>query len=326
MLLPALSETRRAMRRRRPVLVAEAPPSPPSAAPGDDLPPPLRALRGMFQGQQGERRSSLLGTGGRQSVFPPKKATSGLLATPPGDAPDDGPVPAVNTLDATDAGASTGSDGGFWRDWKKVTLDVYVRLLDRPRDTRVRLKQTVALLPILKLKPVIDLAYRGPSQPPVSMHLDVKALGCIKYRVRQDGSQTLQVRARAPLADPRFLMDVVYERNLATSLDSVKLSFRGMGVGFLKAPRFGAGCKVPIRFDNGVKSTIRVKKFLFNETAKPARKKPGRGRTMQPSPAPRPWYGQAPAPGARQQGAAAPRFGIFGPAGVDIKFRCFEYS
>lgn len=216
-----------------------------------------------------------------------------------------------------------------WKDWKKVTLDVYLRLTDRPIHTRLRLKQTIALLPVFKLKPVIDIAYRGPGVPPVSMHLDVKLLDCVKYRVRPDGKATLQVRAKAPLSDPRFCMDVIYERDLATALESVKISFRALDVAFLKAPGFGAGIKYPIRFANGVKSTLRVKKFLVD--GRKIAMERGRGKQRRPlaTKAKRDAELQNARFGAQgvqaQIARGAQRFGIEGPIGVDVKFRCLEY-
>lgn len=201
---------------------------------------------------------------------------------------------------------------------------MYLRLTDRPIHTRLRLKQTIALLPVFKLKPVIDIAYRGPGLPPVSMHLDVKLLDCVKYRVRPDGQATLQVRAKAPLSDPRFCMDVTYERDLATALESVKISFRALDVAFLKAPGFGAGIKYPISFDNGVKSTLRVKKFLVDERQMATAT--GKQRRPLATKAKRDANSRLGAQGVRSQIArGAQRFGIDGPIGVDVKFRCLEY-
>lgn len=191
----------------------------------------------------------------------------------------------------------------------------------------MRLKQTVAVLPVLKLKPVIDFTYRGPDLPPVAMHLDIKLLDCFKYRLRQDGSSTFQVRAKAPLSDPRFLVDVVYERDLQTAAESVKLSFRALEVAFLKAPGFGTGIKFPVRFANGIKSTIRVKKYLTingqvgNRTVvnQPllARRSDHHARGHR---------GRLDKSSVRTHGTSTKsHLGIVGPTGVDLKVRCLEF-
>ena len=192
----------------------------------------------------------------------------------------------------------------------------------------MRLKQTVALLPVVKLKPVMDLGYRGPDAPPFAMHLDIKLLDCIKYRVRPDGNAFLQVRAKAPLADPRFRMDVLYQRDLATSLETVKISFRMLDVAFLKAPGIGAGFKYPIRFDNGIKTTLRVKKYLV-ESKQPKSTGRKRSRPMATR-AKGKSHSRGGAPGDaspmhHQMETLRNQYRIEGPMGVDIKFRCLEY-
>lgn len=274
--------------------------------------------------------SKLFGGKGQTSILAPQKAAGGLFGSS-----DEQPEPDEDASDATaptPAEQPTTRKHSFpswstWKDWKKISLDFYVRLVDRPKDTRVRLKQTVAVLPIFKLKPVIDFTYRGPNQPPVSMHLDVKLLDCFKYRLRQDGSSTFQVRAKAPLSDPRFLIDVVYERDLQTAEESVKISLRALEVAFLKAPGFGTGVKFPIRFDNGIKSTIRVKKYLtvngqvgnatlgnqpllagnVEQSANGRKRRFGRS-SLRSNETPR-----------------KPQLGVVGPSGVDLKVRCLEY-
>lgn len=273
--------------------------------------------------------SQIFGGKGQTSILAPQKAVGGLFGSNDEQTDSDEDISNLTTL--TPAEQSAKRKHSFpswttWRDWKKISLDFYIRLVDRPKDTRIRLKQTVAVLPIFKLKPVIDFTYRGPNQPPVAMHLDVKLLDCFKYRLRQDGSSTFQVRAKAPLSDPRFVIDVIYEKDLRTAADSVKISLRALEVSFLKAPGFGTGVKFPIRFDNGIKSTIRVKKYLTvngqvgNATVgnRPllarnaehsANGRKGRHwKLMRPHETPR-----------------KPQLGVAGPSGVDLKLRCLEY-
>jgi hypothetical protein len=141
-----------------------------------------------------------------------------------------------------------------------------VRLVDRPQATRIRLKQTLGVLPFITLKPALDLSMDPTWLTPARARLDIKAFGCLKWRLRADGAPLLQLRARAPLEDPRFMLDILYERNLADHTDAVRVSFRGFNWAFLKAPHLGAGVKVPVSFASGVKSTIRIKQFLVDDT------------------------------------------------------------
>ncbi|PXF43882.1 hypothetical protein BWQ96_06348 [Gracilariopsis chorda] len=213
-----------------------------------------------------------------------------------------------------------------WRDWKKVSIDLYFRLTDNPRNSRLRLKQTLALLPIFKLKPIIDLSYRGPNTTPIAMRLDVKLIDCVKYMVRADGDSVLQVRAKAPLSDPRFIMDVTYERNLASSVDTVKISFRAMDLAFLKAPGLGFGFKYPVRFDNGIKVTIGAKKYLGRTANAPHQVNRAVRHTQE--------KGQLSSRKGRQsarssespyQTARKTLFHLHGPTAIDVKIRCLEY-
>lgn len=213
-----------------------------------------------------------------------------------------------------------------WRDWKKISIDLYLRLTDNPRNSRLRLKQTLAVLPIFKLKPIIDLRYRGPNTTPVVMRLDVKFVDCVKYMVRADGDSVLQVRAKAPLSDPRFIMDVTYERNLASFVETIKISFRAMDIAFLKAPGPGFGFKYPVRFGNGVKITIGAKKYLgstataphqVNRTGRRAQEKQqvgSRSRRQNNHSSESPY-----------QAARKALVQIHGPTAIDVKVRCLEY-
>lgn len=293
--------------------------------------PPKGPFSFLRDGRQSLRdgKSPFLGRDGKSSLFPPQRATGGLFGAPE-PAPEPAPAPAPAPLEPASKPPTPAArthrfpSWESWKDWKKISLDLCVRLVDRPRETRVRLKQTVALLPVVKLKPVIDLGFRGEAKPPVAMHLDVKLLDCLKYRVRADGSAAVQVRARAPLSDPRFVMDVVYERELASALETVKISFRALDVAFLKAPGFGAGVKFPIRFDGGIKSTVRVKKFLeIGEAA--SQSSTGRRRALvgKGQRATSRYANRETQRASGQRGAS--KFGISGPSGVDIKLRCLEY-
>jgi hypothetical protein len=242
---------------------------------------------------------------------------------------------------------------------------MYLRLVERPRESRVRVKQTLAPLPFVKLKPILDLSANPRWQSPVRFRVDVKLFDCLKYIILPTGTSYIQVRAKAPLADPRFAIDVVYTKYTSMSAfygapsalppDSVKLSFRAFDVMFLKAPRLGAGCKVPIHFASGVKSTIRVKKYLLDDVdgtdqyekrkkAAPRGRPPAAATAAEPEARAR-WFefgaghvnnhvAPAEARARRvtaassraQPGAVQPRrkVGLFGPAGVDIKMRLLE--
>lgn len=291
--------------------------------------------------------SDALGPSNNPALFPQRQATGGLLSHvhqnshPPKDQPRS-TVSNTNPQDSRDTFATSTSSASTnhpvppwssWKHWKKISLDFYIRLLDTPQYSRLRLKQTIAPLPIIKLKPVMDLAYRGPDKSPLTMHMDVKILDCIKYRVHTDGSSHLQVRARAPMSDPRFTMDVIYERQLGTALDSVKITFRALDVAFLKAPSPGFGCKFPIRFNNGIKATIRVKKFIdrTHDIASAASRTPKISRRTHPvAPKSRkPRQDVRLGPGERStrhlQNPSTGSLGIYGPIGIDIKLRCLEY-
>lgn len=291
-----------------------------------------------------KRKSSFLGDGASShpgSLFPSGKA-GGLMAPEPNQI-DGGSAQPVSPGNSKVAQVRKPSPWSF-RSWKKFTLDFYVRLLDRPQDSRFRLKQTIALLPFLKLKPTVDFSANPTWLSPVRMRLDIKFLGCFKYRVRQDGSSFVIVRARTPLADPRFALDVVYVRDLLDSVDSVKLTFRALDIAFLKAPRFGAGCKIPVNFSSGVKSTIRVKKFLLRESSSSSREKDPRGnasrsvrdhrsvnRSVQEQQRSRGDMQRQPRAASRSRPRISRKNlegapGIYGPAGIDVKTRLWEFG
>ncbi|CAN8063400.1 unnamed protein product [Agarophyton chilense] len=214
-----------------------------------------------------------------------------------------------------------------WKDWKKISIDLYLRLTDDPRNARVRLKQTLALLPIAKIKPIIDLGYRSPNQSPISMRLDFKILDCVKYIFQPDGKSILQVRTKAPLSDPRFVMDIIYERELKSSVDTVKIAFRALDIAFLKAPGFGFGFIFPLRFENGIKVTVGTKKYLGNITGSQhvlnrdpsLREENQHTRRRKPSKS---------VSGSLQTSSSSQRkpwFHIHGPNKIDVKIRCLEY-
>lgn len=140
------------------------------------------------------------------------------------------------------------------------------------------------------------------------MHLTVKLLDCIKYRVFQDGRSLIQVRARAPLSDPRFEMDVIYERLLSPSpSESVRITFRMLDLAFFKMPGLGAGIKIPVQFARGVKGVLRVKKYLRLDQTPPVRETLLRKRLARPH--------------AKKPGW----LGVAGPMGLDVKLRFLEY-
>lgn len=279
-----------------------------------------------------ESKSPLLGPADRPSLFQPKQADGGLLRStlpPYSETPDPSP-------DQTDhpSAIDPESPKSSWKNWKKITVDIYFRLAQPATHSRVRLKQTIALLPILKIKPVIDLVYRP--EAPMSMHLDIKLLDAIKYRFHSDGYSFLEIRARAPLSDPRFMMDVVYQRDLQTASDSVKLSFRALGVAFLKAPNPGFGVKIPVSFDNGIKTTVRVKQFLVQDSQDTVghgtRHRNERAKVVSRNQVSR--YGNSSNKNQSQMAAIRrkrignappPRLRLEGPIGIDVKIRCLEY-
>lgn len=297
-------------------------------AESSDIPPgqqarpksPFRFLRDGTRKLGGS--STLLPNTGRSALFKTPQPTKSIFE-PSAQQPSETMSPA----DASQQGAATTAPQSTWRNWKKVTFDLYIRLLDRPSQTRVRLKQTLAPLPMAKLKPVIDLGYNGPQAPPVAMHLDVKLLNCLKYRLRPDGAAYFQVRVKTPLPDPRFVMDVTYQHDMQTALDTVKLSFRCLDIAFLKAPRFGGEIKFPIRFESGVKSTLRVKKFILPE------RKFGHSRSSRVEHAAPSSNGIAslinrflrPAQPSATPDRQLQRFEFSGPMGMDVKLRCLEF-
>lgn len=296
-------------------------------------PPTSNLFSFLFGRKRNPRKSHLLGSDGRTALFKPGAPSGGIIAPMARKAvtektPEEEKfISSDTTADQSDMAQTAPAEDGTesqrtgrfpawkdWKNWKKVTLDVYIRLVDRPRDTRIRVKQTLAILPMLKVKPVIDFGFGGPDRPGLGMHLDVKMLDCVKYRVRMDGSSLVQVRVRGPMRDPRFMMDVVYERELGRGAkERVKMSLRMLDVGFFKMPGLGAGVKVPVRFNGGVKGTLRVKKFFKvgdDDGTVLSREVGKRGEG---------YYGVG------RVGNRKPMFGISGPTGVDIKLRCLEY-
>lgn len=230
------------------------------------------------------------------------------------------------------------------KNWKRFSLDMYVRIVEKPSEARLRVKQTIAVLPFLKLKPCVDMSFDPSWTAPVRMRLDVKMFDFFKYRVLPDGSSMIQVRARAPLADPRLLVDVVYDRALSTGTDSVRVTLRGLDLVFFKAPQLGAGCKVPVQFANWLKSTIRVKKYVHDSsddikefgtasmgrTRRRQNAQPDRSHTDR-----RPWFDRRPSQDHGRGGSRGAtrnpnrdedgrRWRLHGPAGVDVKLRLWE--
>lgn len=210
--------------------------------------------------------------------------------------------------------------GGLWKDWKKMTLDVYLRLRDKPSTSRIKIKQTLSILPFLKLKPMIELGLPDHKQGALqNARLDIKAFNCFKYQLYPDGRSAIQVRVKAPLNDPNFTIDVKYMRDLNRGKDSVGITLRGWEFLFLKAPRFGAGFKIPVRFEGGVKSTLLTKKYLFQEenTEQTHRRRKSmifeRKRGYQPQQ-------------RRSKRHILNNLGVEGPSGLDIKIRCLEYQ
>lgn len=303
---------------------------------------PLRSLFGFLRdGTQSlsDGTSSFLGNKQSTSVLHRTRPTGGLLSdrTPETTHLQDeiqlGPSLPETTNPTTSPSVRepghTFPSWSTWKDWKKLSLDLYFRIVDSPQQSRVRVKQTIALLPVVKLKPVIDFAYRGPGLPPVAMHLDVKLLDCIKYRVRPDGTSTIQVRTKSPLSDPRFAMDVLYERDNVTKVETVKIAFRALNVAFLKAPGFMFGMKFPIRFNNGIKAVVRIKKHVHPVSQRSSWRNKGHG---QPGNMPSSSIFRRNPETERKSKSSKQDYGqwklpmrVDGPMGLDVKLRCLEY-
>lgn len=128
------------------------------------------------------------------------------------------------------------------------------------------------------------------------------------------------------MSDPRFMLDIVYAKDFTSNKESVKISFRALDVAFLKAPRLGAGFKVPIRLGNGIKTTLLVKKFLSPDEhviENKQKRQIDRSRSHR-------WRSNRPDnnnisffdPSSKR-----PDFSkfLYGPSGVDLKVRCLEY-
>lgn len=242
------------------------------------------------------------------------KSVNKDVAPPSGAAEAGGGNVSTTPFKTKQQSADKGPKPWQWKQWKKMTLDFYVKLRERPTDTRIKVKQTLALLPFLKVKPMIELGAPNFKRGTLTeARLDIKAFGCFKYRIWPSGESAIQVRAKAPLSDPRFIIDVVYTRNLSDNRDRVGVTLRGLDMILLKAPRFGAGFKIPVRFQGGVKSTLLAKKFLFQDP-KVLEGQRRRRRTFLKS-------GKRPERKHRFQ-----NLHIEGPTGLDIKIRCLEYD